>query len=327
MSHIIRVQFSSIVATAMMLAAATSTLEASASTGGSRGSVDAAAGDVFALYWDATAGVERFGTADVTTATFSPFAVIPFITWISGEVLLNPVERTYSFAGGPGAPQGYWYVTLDIDSGAVISVAPLNGWFNYPEYDPVTGSVLALHWDATASVEQLGTVDVATATFSPIADIPEITWIAGQVVLDPIERTYSFSGGGAAGDLYVTLDIDTGSVLSEAPFQGGFNDPRYDPVTGEVFALRWNAAETVEQFGTVDVMTATFSPIADLPNVMWISGGVVLNPVERTYSFVRSWVSGESQGYLYVTLDIDTGAVLSEAPLGAWFHLPQALPF
>jgi hypothetical protein len=61
-------------------------------------------------------------------------------------VLLDPVERTYSFVGGPGAPQGYWYLTLDIDSGAVVSIAPINDWFNHPEYDPVTGSAFALRW-------------------------------------------------------------------------------------------------------------------------------------------------------------------------------------
>jgi hypothetical protein len=327
MSDITRAKYSRIVATAAVLASAACGLEAHAGTGGTAGTYGAAAaGDVFALQWDGTAGVERFGTADVTTAAFSPISRIRGITWIGGDEVLDPVERTYSFVGGPGVPEGYWYVTLNIDTGAVVSRAPIGTWFNYPEYDPVTGEVFALQWNEAAAVEQLGTVDVTTAAFSPIAVIPGVQWISGEVVLNPVERTYSFVGLGASSDYsYITIDIDTGAVISSAPLQGWINYPKYDPVTGDVFALRWNEAAAVEQLGPVDVTTAAFSPLADIPDVQWIAGGVVLNPVERTYAVVRTSVPGEPQGYVYVTLDIDTGAVVSQAPLGDWFNLPLAL--
>ena len=301
-----------------------------AGTGGGGGS-GAEVSAVFALHWDAVAMVEQFGTVDIATAVFSPIANIPGVTSISGEVVLDPGARTYSFAGAPGTVghPGETYITLDLDSGAVISAATIGNWFNNPEYDPVTGNVFALRWDEINLVEQLGTVDVATAAFSPIADIPGVTMIQGEMVLRSAQRTYSFirapGPGEPDGHTYVTLDLDSGAVVSEAPLRGYFNNAEYDPVTGNVFALRWDEVARVEQFGTVDVATAAFSPIADIPGVTMIQGDQVLDPVGRTYFFVRAPGPGEPPGNAYVTLDLDTGAVLSTPTLLEYFNYPQAL--
>jgi hypothetical protein len=317
MSDITRFKYSRMVTFAAVLASVACGLEARASTGRTVGvGSGAVAGDVFALRWDSAAGLERFGKADVATATFSPISIIPGITSIGGNEVLDPVARTYSFVGGPGVPAGYWYVTLKIDTGAVVSLAPVGTWFNYPNYDPVTGEVFALQWDSAAGLERFGTLDVTTAAFSPIADIPGVTSINGEVVLNPVARTYSFVGGGSDYSC-ITLDLDTGAVISTAPLQGWSNFPEYDSVTGEVFALQWDSAAGVELFGTLDVTTAAFSPIADIPGITSISSGAVLNPVARTYSFV-----GGGSGYSYVTLDLDTGTVVSQAPLGDGFSLP-----
>ena len=57
---------------------------------------------------------------------------MPGVSTIGGEVVLDPLARTYSFVAGPGER----YVTVDLDTGAVASDVPILGWFNGPQALP-----------------------------------------------------------------------------------------------------------------------------------------------------------------------------------------------
>lgn len=237
------------------------------------------------------------------TATFSPVSLLPGVGATSGLQVLDPEARTFSFAAypstSPASVMSYW--TIDIDTGAVLSIVPVREVFDCPEYDPVTGAVFALHWNASAHLEEFGTVDITTATFSPIAVLPGIEWIGGAQILDPVARIYSFSWVTASRSEYVSVDIDSGAIVAIAPLPRDLVSLQYDAGTGRVAALHWNATTMVEEFGTLDVPTATFSPMSTLPDVLTIRSEGLVNPIERTYTFVRAGVPGDpSSGATYV---------------------------
>ncbi|AKT42429.1 hypothetical protein [Chondromyces crocatus] len=290
-------------------------------TGGSSGFPS---GTAFAVHGAVGDDFTRFGTFDAATYGFSLVAELPGIVSPGSEDVLDPDARTLSFTAAlsHASPGDRSYVTIDIDTGDVLATPPFADGFNYPLHDPVTGNIVAIRWDHAAMMEEFGIVDVMTATFTPISTLPGILWISGPAVLDPIARTYSFW----SSSNHVTVDIDTGDMLTVTPVPQMFINSHYDPVTGEVFALRFDADAGMTQLGTVDVMTATFTPFADLVDVASVATFALLNPVARTYSFGRGATAGEPPGTRYMSVDIDTGLVVSTAPITDWYTSVLALP-
>jgi PKD repeat protein len=154
-------------------------------------------------------------------------------------------------------------------------------------------------------------VNPATGVITPLNTITGMTAIvmANSSVFKPTTGEYMSLAVFSSTFVWLRVDVSTGSILGSNPVTENWTGVRYHCKNDTIYALRKTG--TIFDLIWIDPVNATSNTIATIPG---ITGAVVssfsIDPVADTYTFTGA----SGSGFQIVTLDLLTGAVLSQNP-------------
>ncbi len=236
-------------------------------------------GTLYGLVFDNVAGMETVVTVDPLTGAVTPVGPgVPDCCTIGGfpVSVLNPDTGVMYVAGNllsdPGG-SAKRLLGFDVLTGALVSspFLPAGYLFNLFKIDLGSGTIYGLVFDLGPGLEQLVTVDPATAAFSPVGGpIADCCTLGGFPVsaLDPDTGILYIAGNllsdpGGSSPRLLGFDTATGSLVASGTLPGGFlyNMINLDHGTGTLFGLVFDLGPGLEQVVTVDPVTAAFTPV------------------------------------------------------------------
>ncbi|MDI1477225.1 hypothetical protein, partial [Polyangium sp. y55x31] len=165
----------------------------------------------------------------------------------------------------------------------------------------LTTTLYGVHYDQTQMKERFGFVTPSTGKLHTVSILPGVMGVGDPMVLDSVKGRFYLQTN--LGQLAV--DVRTGSVVDVSPPWESFT-VRAHPITGVLYAVRWDAVASEEHFGTIDPATGVFSSINTLPGVMLLSDNPGIDPTGNHY-YLRT-----NLGWL--TIDVGTGVITHVAP-------------
>ncbi len=136
----------------------------------------------------------------------------------------------------------------------------------------------------------------------------------GESALDAAGHRYFFLGSDGTGTSYVyVMNTQTGQQIAAlaAGFSGGL---QFDPGSGDLFGLRHNPTQKVEEFCTEDPTTGTVTVLGTAPSVVGVEQGEsALDAAGHRYFFLGS--DGTGTSYVYV-MNTQTGQQIAALAAG-----------
>lgn len=301
----------------------------------------APAGTFYGLWWDGAN--EHFGTLDPYTGAKTSVATVPGVNYIAlANYAFDPDSSRYAFVGG--ASTGTMeYIVLDAPTGGVVARTPRTDKLIEMDYSPRRRTVYGLQWadSSITRTDSLGrplpSILKGTEYFvrlDPFTGAKDSTAIPGvklirvnSHVLAADSGLYAFAGSDTAGVMsYYVLDVETGAVVAKIPHTIKIDNPVYDAARGVVHGLWWSDSSTsvsdsgigigpkklrgTEYFVTLHPdSTITRSPV---PGVLYITYNRALDTDSGRYVFAGRDTANHDW---YYVIDVETGAVLSQAPV------------
>lgn len=196
----------------------------------------------FGVWWDAADSTEYFVSFDPFTAEMTLIDSIPDVMWVNSA---TPVVRNgqYVLCASDRNMYPSFYV-IDVETGAIVSIAPINSRMSAPEYDAANDVYSLMFFDTVASTAQLVHLDPMSATTDFIMHLPEFQGIQGGTTPSEPNR-YVFKGMGHDEiNYHVVLDLTTGQTLSKVPF-----DPQAPWINGVVYHAKHLPNNTTAEDG------------------------------------------------------------------------------
>lgn len=315
-------------------------------------------GKFYGVHWDGSQ--EHFVTLDPVTGVHTSLSVVPGVQWIDATFrVFDPDSGLFAFIGGGTGDMKYQ--VIDAATGTVVQSFPRTDNLKNPMYDPGTGLLYGTWWSDSTPVlydslgrripvhhqgtEYFAVINPRTGarTDTPIPDVTSI--VASSAFLDTDSGRYVFQGMATGGPLsYYVIDVATGALIAQLPFDLRLDFPVYNPVLNAVHGLWWSDSTVRDTVrfdslgrlipprppvlqGTeyfVTVLPDSSVTMVELPGVMYISN---FNRALDTDSGRYVFTGRESTGSIrYYVIDVATGAILSntEAPGRAVDHIVYA---
>lgn len=194
------------------------------------------------------------------------------------------------------------------------------------------GAVLASNtlygvvFDNTGSVtEHLETINPVTGALTAVgAGIANCCLVpSGVSTLDPVMDRFYFIGSyqtdpGGTQRIF-TLGLGSGAVVSDPVLAAGnnYNFIEVDRTTGVLYGVVFNTATASERLVTIDPATATVTLVgATVPGCCLVpSGTSSLDPTAGVFYFIGSYMADPPNTSRIFTLDLATGAIVSQPVL------------
>jgi len=215
--------------------------------------------------------------------------------WIlAGAVVVAVVLAAVTLTRGSSAPRS----PLPLRPAGEVALPGDSSRFDYASLDPGRGLLFIAHLGAS----EINEVDIHT--HQVVRTIPNVTDVHGVLVVPALHRVYAT----ATGDNQVlSLDEDTGAVLTRAPTGAYPDGMAYDPRRGAI----WTTNETGGTETVTDAATGNVRGGVDLGGE---AGNVAYDPTSD-----RMLVAVQGRGDLAV-IDPATLAVTRRVPLPGCDH-------
>lgn len=239
-------------------------------------------GDRFlGVWWDTADSTEYFVSFDPFTAKMTLIDSIPGVMWVNSA---TPLVRNgqYVLRASDKNMNPFFYV-IDVETGATVSIAPINPRMSAPEYDAVSDIYSMMFFDTVASAAQLVHVDPLSATTDFIVHLPEFHGIQGGTTPSEPGR-YVFKGMGHDGiNYHVVLDLTTGQTLAKVPF-----DKNAPWINGVVYHAKHLPSGTTAEDG-LHIYPNPTTDAATIALPSWGSESHRLRMFDASGRMVREW--------------------------------------
>ncbi|MDC3959269.1 hypothetical protein [Polyangium jinanense] len=165
----------------------------------------------------------------------------------------------------------------------------------------LTTTLYSVDYDDAQMEERFGYVTPSTGKLHTMSILPGVMSVGDPMVLNSVKGRFYLQTN--VGQL--AIDVKTGNVVDVSPAWESYT-VRAHPITGVLYAVRWDAAASEEHFGTINPETGVFSTISTLPGVLGLSDAPGIDPTGKSF-YLRT-----NLGWL--TIDVSTGLITHVAP-------------
>ncbi|MGC4103775.1 T9SS type A sorting domain-containing protein [Ferruginibacter sp.] len=266
------------------------------------------------------AQTEYIVTVDPANAAITKIDSIPGVTWLKGYYMPTYCEtiHRYTFTGGDDAGGNPFYLfTVDAVTGRTL-YDPLfanHNDFSSCQYATSGNILYAIYWKSPTS--SLVTVDPATASYSILRSIPNMT-VVSKFIVDEQHNRFIIVGPDNLGKLMLaTMDISSGNIISQV-YTPRINNLLYNKQTGKCYAIANRTPPSGGQYiyslCSVDINSGTITNLADIANIaVFIGGNETLDENGGRYFFsATEW--NDTTTYLY-SIDITNGKLLNRVAI------------
>ncbi len=246
---------------------------------------------------------------------------LPGVNWIQVIPKGKTFDKTnhrFIFVGIDNLNQNRLY-SVDAPTATILSspVFPIlqNQGDNISElyYDNVSDTLYALHWDSNEGKEYLVWIDIASGLFTKINSIPGVQYIAiGGDAFDEINHRFILTGMGSSGTNLISIDATSGAVIYNPVFppsgtSGNFGNFQMDNSTGILYALHWDAMNSIEYLSKINPVDGSFQNVNSLPQInLIVTAEGAFNELSKEYLFETPGAAGLE----LVTVDAISGNII-----------------
>ncbi|MEW6469208.1 MAG: T9SS type A sorting domain-containing protein [Bacteroidota bacterium] len=262
----------------------------------------------FAIWEDQANSVYRFVKMDATTGTRTNIAILPNMTgFMAGDIsALNTDSNYYHY--GVLWNSNYYFITIDLGTGAVVYSAQLNAQIAGIEYNCADSALYGIRFAGTT--HYFMKIDPASGAITVISQIPGATaTFIGNVSLDVARQRYIFKAQTPTGPRLKALDIASGNVVYDNPFPDNVSAHKYSLTDSAVYGL-WED-NNLFKLEKIDYTNGTHSTVAVLNG---ISPGLYLDcySINPNGEYTFRGFSGSTPTIF--TLDAGTGLIINSSP-------------
>lgn len=240
-------------------------------------------GALFGMTTDAKTGQAWFARVDPANGAVELVGALPGVkSWFAGTDTFNEAQNRYYIVAGSADARVRTLFTIDADAGAVLAQAAVED-FRSTEYDPLTGGVYGLRYNAVEKRETLVRVDPDTGSVALVADLKGVDASAVNTnALDVAGQRYFFIGRSGFDTVLVTVDVSDGS-FTLARMKDVPTLLEYDAKASTLVGVWWDGAkEWLVRVGGNGALT----PVAALPGVAFVTlGSNAFDNVGERYFF------------------------------------------
>ena len=257
------------------------------------------------------------------TGTFNKIAEIPGIRWIPTGLswkysTYDTKNRRYIFKGLDSSMTAY-LMTIDVATGNILYNPPHPNTgedFFYMQYDTATSTLYGIYKQTgTSSPFIFASIDQVTGNVNPISVLSGITAIEGGdqfSAIDQVNGWYIFTALNNGLRLY-TIDITTGSIVSNPTTQGNFREFQFDEVSNKLYGLMLSgsAPNISHTLVSINLTTGGYDNIITIPGVGGLaSAGTRFSTFDSNHGRYI-FRGGDSQGnWNLYSIDVNNGNVV-----------------
>ena len=270
------------------------------------------------LHFTVIAQTEYLVNVDESSGSYKSLSSIPdvmFVIVAPNCTTFDEKNERYIFVGSPDNVTWSLY-SLDAKSGQIITKAPYAAFANGSnlielQFGNSTNMLYGLHWDNTANLEYLVTIDLATGAYHSICSLSEVTGVnSHSTAFDDDHNLFMFIGSDTNGNLNLySVSVLTGVIVTKSNV-GNLSCIQYDNTGNNLYGLYNESGNWY--FVLVNSMTGTIIKLSALTDVQGIiSEGATLDEKKHQFKFVANDLT--SAAFLY-TIDALTGNIKYKVP-------------
>lgn len=263
--------------------------------------------------WEDSLNAYHIARVDPGSGTITSITAVPGMTGIvaPNTSVFKPTTGEYMCLAA--FTSTIVWLRVNVGNGSILGTLPVTENWTGVKYHCKNDTIYALR--ENSSSYELVWIDPINATANPIASLSGINAHVGSTFsIDPDANTYTFQGLAGSSFVIVTLDLNTGAILTQMPFAFNIPGQYFNCNDQKIYGLREDQQNTTYHLSEVQPATGMVTSGFLLSGIFpgFISESATFNGARNQFCY-----RGFDAGNIPVIFAIDgaNGNVLGSAPM------------